>query len=352
MKALAVTRPVAVGELPGQLSEIEMPLPEPGPGEVRVRVLRATINIDDIHIAEGSFIGGIPTAPRPTLEAPLVPGTELAGLVDAVGPDVADLSRGQQVFGISRPKDRRGPWAGYTIAAREDLGLYTGDPNAIVGLPLSGSVVVDCLRAAGDLAGRRCLVIGASGGIGMLTVQALHASGAQVWAVGSASKAKQLRDAGADTVLDRHRVDFAQALQDGETQMDVVFDFVGGADTEARAFSVLKRGGSFITAVGPEAWIGSRRLSRVGLLRMFAGIAWRTLSSRLVRGRRYRLVSFKRVDFTGLQDRLIRHGIRIPVDSTIPLRRKPIIAALERVVAHRTTGRVVIEVDGVGSAQQ
>ncbi len=346
MKALGINAPIGSGDLPDHLRELELPLPEPGKGEIRIRVRATSINIDDIHIAEGTMIGGLPVTPKADANQPLVPGTDVAGIVDALGPGVQDIKVGARVLGVSRPSDPRGPWAEYCIVKAADVAEIPEDLafEAAAPLPLSGTVALNSIKSAGELRGKTCLVIGASGGIGTLCVQILNSMGAEVWTVNSSSKAALVKGLGAKRVLNRNVKPFDEQLREAGSKVDVVFDFVGGRDTERRALSILKPGGKFITAVGPVAWIGEEKLGAWKIAGMFAYVARRMLFSRVFGGPTYTMRSFNKVDFAGIREFLIETGNRAVVEAVVPLERDAIRGALKNVIAHKTAGRVVIDV--------
>src|ERR1700739_1211402 len=99
MRALGLTRRPMPGTLPDAIQMLEIAAPVPGSREVMGRVLASTINIDDIHVAERTFYGGIPIGARPSPDRPVTPGSDLAGIVTAVGTGVRSISVGDSVFG-------------------------------------------------------------------------------------------------------------------------------------------------------------------------------------------------------------------------------------------------------------
>src|SRR5581483_12151014 len=90
---------------------MEVAQPVPRAQEVLVKVHASTINIDDIHVAEGTFYGGIPIAKRPRPNRPVTPGSDLAGVVTAIGRKVGSLQVGEAVFGVQPPFRAEGAWA-------------------------------------------------------------------------------------------------------------------------------------------------------------------------------------------------------------------------------------------------
>ena len=66
MKAICITSRPKLGELANRVELKDLPLPEPGKNEIRIKVIASTINIDDVHIAEGTMFGGLPVSPKPS----------------------------------------------------------------------------------------------------------------------------------------------------------------------------------------------------------------------------------------------------------------------------------------------
>lgn len=199
---------------------------EPGRGEVRVRVEAAAIDHGTWHLMTGT-----PWMARPALglrrPRTRVPGRDLAGIVDAVGPDVEDLVLGDRVVGIAP-----GTLATTTIAARAKLAPAPRrlSPTEGAALPVSGLTALQAVDAARVRPGQRVLVIGASGGVGHYLVQLADHHGAEVTAVCSGAKADAVRDWGAKHVVDRHHEDPA----DLPHRFDVVFDIAGGRSLRER----------------------------------------------------------------------------------------------------------------------
>ena len=103
MRALAYTRPLEIGELSKELQMLDLPVPEPEEGQLLVRVRASCINIDDLHFAEGTFMGGLYPS-RASGDKPSIPGVDVAGTVEKLGPEVSGFTLGDEVFGIARSK--------------------------------------------------------------------------------------------------------------------------------------------------------------------------------------------------------------------------------------------------------
>ncbi|MFF0038888.1 NADP-dependent oxidoreductase [Streptomyces mirabilis] len=161
------------------LTLAEVPLPEPGEGQVRVRVKAAGVNPLDWKIRKGFLSGGVPLA------APTGTGTELSGVIDALGPGVTSRRVGQAVFGRSAD---RGAAAAFDLAAADEL---VGKPDWLsfeqaAALPVAAETAYRALRELGVGAGQSLLIHAAAGGVGLLAAQVARTWGVTV--IGTASE--------------------------------------------------------------------------------------------------------------------------------------------------------------------
>ncbi|BCJ40807.1 NADPH:quinone reductase [Actinoplanes ianthinogenes] len=224
---------------PEVLTLAEGPAPEPLPTEVLVRVHATGVNPVEAFIRSGAF---------PLLgEPPFVLGWEISGVVEHVVPGTGRFRVGDEVYGLPFFPRAAGGYAEYVAApsrmlARKPAGL---DHVHAAALPLVGLTAWQGLvEYAGVDKGQRVLIHGAGGGLGHVAVQIAKARGAYVIGTASAGKHAFVRGLGADEVIDHRRVDFTTAVQD----VDVVFDVIGG-DNGPRSLTVLRPGGTFVTAV-------------------------------------------------------------------------------------------------------
>lgn len=256
---------------PDVLDVLDLPLPQPGPGQVRVRVAAASVNPADWRLRAGQFRLFL------RLRLPFVPGCDLAGTVDAVGPDVDGLAVGDPVIAL-QPTRVAGAYAEHALVDAAHLapapeGLALGQAAA---LPLCGLTALQALTAAGLSSGDRLLVHGAAGGVGNLAVQIGTLLGAQVTAACSAAGREVVTRLGDVHVLDREHDDL------GATgPFDVVLD-AANALPFRRSRRLLRPGGTAVT-VNPFAarlapdWLaplrGRRRLRSVLVQPDAAGLA-------------------------------------------------------------------------------
>jgi NADPH:quinone reductase-like Zn-dependent oxidoreductase len=347
MRALGLTQRPSSGSLASALRWVEVPLPEPRKGEVQVRVVNAGLNRDDVHSAEGTVFGGLPTAPRPSLKRPRIPGLEFAGTIEAVGPGVQEHQVGDRVFGVVYGTSRIGAMAPFccTKASRVHRlpDHWTFDQGAA--MAFSGVVATLAVQSGGDPEGKRCLVVGASGNIGGLIVQALVAAGAkQVVGVCSGTNAKHVESLGANHVVDYTRVSWGDQLRADGAVFDAVYDCVGGRDTEVEALTVLEPDGHLLTLCGPMRFLGGERLSAVEITKALAYIARRMATSR-VRGPRYTLLSGTNPDWAAVQQWLLEPGVLPSIDRIYPYEREEVANAIGELTSNRSGGKLLVAVD-------
>lgn len=222
---------------PERLALRDVAAPTPGPGEVRIRVHRAGVNPVDWKVLSGGLRGLIPHV------LPIVPGWDVAGVVDALGPDVPELGVGDEVLSYAR-KDwvQQGTFAELVTVRAVDVARKPAGVSwdAAGALPLAGLTAERVLDAAGVGDGDTVLVHGASGGVGTLTVQLARLRGARVIGTGSPSGHDRLRALGAEPVAyGEGLVDAVRAL--APAGVDAVVDLVGGVLQQTLA--VLRDGG-------------------------------------------------------------------------------------------------------------
>jgi NADPH:quinone reductase-like Zn-dependent oxidoreductase len=229
----------------------DLDVPRVGDDDVLVRVRAAGLDRGVWHIMAGMPYAirlagyGVRSPKRPGL------GSELAGVVEAVGANVTELQPGAAVFGTSRAS-----FAEYALArpqklARMPANLTFEQAGAV---PVSAVTALQALRDCGRVeAGQRVLVIGASGGVGTFAVQIAKAFGADVTGVCSTGKVDLVRSIGADRVIDYTRDD----LTDGDERYDVVLD-IGGNRPLSQLRRLLTREGTlvFVGGEGGDRWTG------------------------------------------------------------------------------------------------
>jgi len=227
--------------------------PTAGQSQVLVRVHAAGVNGLDWKVREGYVRDAFP------LQLPTVLGIELAGIVEAVGPGVTTLRKGDRVMG---PRGGLGAYADLVAVDEANLNLI---PEALsfvdaAALPVASLAAWQSLHFAGPIqAGQRILVQGAAGGLGGFAVQYAHQAGAVVFATALDAHADYVRSLGADHVIAYDKEQFEASVSD----IDLVLDYVGG-DMLNRSWSVLAEDGVIVSTASPTI-LASTPTGRRGL---------------------------------------------------------------------------------------
>ena len=299
--------------------------PAIGEDEVLVCVHAASIHLGDWILMTGSpFIMRMATGLRRPKNR--VPGTDIAGTVEAVGSGVTQLRPGDEVFGWCA-----GAYAEYARASegqpiRKPANL-TFEQAAAVGV--SASTALQLLRDNGKVQpGQKVLINGASGGVGTFAVQIAKALGAEVTGVTSTKNVELVRSIGADHVIDYTRADFTS----GAERYDLILDNVGN-HSMARTRRALTSTGTLISNGGGHANGKLGRTIRAMLVSMF------------VRQQAGPSVKTQNHDDLVALKALVEAGAVTPVvDRSYPLPETP--KAIEHVAAGHARGTVVISVAG------
>jgi NADPH2:quinone reductase len=230
--------------------EQDVERPEPGAGEVLVRVVAAGTNpVDAKFRAEGDSIG---------LEAPIVLGADVSGVVEEVGPGVADFAPGDEVYytpEVFGPRSN-GAYAEYHVAgadivAKKPFSLSHEDAAAV---PLAGGTAYEALvRRLALRVGETILIHGGAGGVGSFAVQIAKAAGAHVIATAGPDNQEVLKELGADVAIDYQDQDAAEAAleETGGEGVEAVFDAVGGG-TIVDSIPATKPFGRLATILGAQ----------------------------------------------------------------------------------------------------
>jgi NADPH:quinone reductase-like Zn-dependent oxidoreductase len=296
-----------------RLEEVERPAPKDDEVLVRVHATTATRSDCGLRSAEyfvSRFFTGILRPKRGRV------GLEFAGEIESVGNAVTDLAVDDRVFGIGS-----GTNAEYVCVSESDAiahipqGITFEEAAAVADGGLSA---ISLLRSAGLQQDQRILVYGASGSIGVGTVQVAKHLGAHVTAVCNTKNVELVRSLGADDVIDYLKEDFTK---NGETY-DVVFDAVG-KQSFLRCRGSLKPGGTYITTD--------------------PGFLWHDAAVALVAKRaKLGIVRYTKPDILTLTG-LIEAGMyRAVIDRTYPL--EDVVEAHRYVETHQKTGNVVLTV--------
>ncbi|MFC8510234.1 NADP-dependent oxidoreductase [Streptomyces sp. NPDC057411] len=213
---------------PEELALVELPDPKVAPGEVLIRVVAAGVNPVDWKLAAGGL------DPLMVTHFPLIPGWDVAGVVERNGLDSTEFAPGDEVFGYIRKDSAE--HGSYAEKVSAQVRMLARKPRSLswaqtAGLPLAGLTALQAADRVGVGAGDTVLVHAAAGGVGSLGTQLALARGARV--IGTASPANHdfLRSLGAEPVAygpglaDRVR----ELAPDG---VDAALDFVGGESVD------------------------------------------------------------------------------------------------------------------------
>jgi NADPH:quinone reductase-like Zn-dependent oxidoreductase len=291
--------------------------------EVLVQVQAAAVGKGDWLTVQGlPYIArmryGLPRPKHP------VPGFDVAGHIEAVGTNVAQLQPGDAVFGWCD-----GSFAEYAAVPERQLARKPANLTfeQAAAVPISGFAALQALRDTGGVKpGQTVVIIGASGGVGSFAVQLAKAFGAEVTGVSSTNSLEMVRSIGADHVVDYTQQDFTRTGQ----RYDLILEMAGN-----RALADLRRAltpkGTLVLVGGSGGrwFMGTGRTVRAVLVSPLVGQRLRSFFSK-PRG----------ADLVVLQE-LIEAGKLTPViDRTFPLNETP--EAIRHVGEHSTQGKTVI----------
>jgi len=238
----------------GVLRVREVDDPPVGPDTVLIRARTTSINPVDWKIREGYLQGAYPH------HLPIIPGWDVAGVVEAVGPAVrTGVKPGDEVFAYVRRDDVAFGTAAELVPAPERT--VAPKPASLsfeeaAGLPLAGLTAYQSLVEALEIKpDERVLVHAASGGVGHFAVQIAKAQGARVIGTAGTDNLDYVRELGADEVLDYTAGPISEQLGSVGGQVDAVLDLVGGDALEDAPNQV--RGGSRIASIiDPDTVLG------------------------------------------------------------------------------------------------
>ncbi|WP_324761238.1 quinone oxidoreductase family protein [Haloarcula sp. GH36] len=207
----------------GDLSVLNVedrPVPAPDHGTVRVAVVAIGVNPIDAQIRNGTVSGD---------KLPTIPGSDFAGVVDAVGSGVSRFDIGDRIFGTGMDTDPRGTYTEYAVVPTDQCYHLPAGTTFQTGAAIA-HVGVTAWRALFDHAslspGHTCLIHGGSGGVGHVAVQLAAAAGVEVIATAGRDSARErVRELGATHVFDYERDDLRTAINERVPGgVDVVLD--------------------------------------------------------------------------------------------------------------------------------
>lgn len=295
---------------PDSVKYEDAPRPEPKENEALVRVIAAGVNPADPLIVSGKYAREFGT------HVPLIPGYDIAGIVEKTGSAVTTMKPGDAVYGYPL---MGGGWAEHCTVTEEEVApkpksLSFVDSSAV---PLAALTAWQSLvKTAGLTSGQTVLIHGGAGGVGHFAVQIAKARGARVIATASTHNQDFLKQLGVDVPIDYMTQKFEEIAKD----VDVVLDTVGH-DLPARTYDVVKKGGIICEIAGS---LSKAELEKRGI--RGAGIAVRPNAADLA-------------EITKLID---AGKIKPFVTEVLPL--SEAAKANEQAETHHTRGKIVLKV--------
>lgn len=306
-----------------ELSLVDVPDPQPGPDEIRVAVRAVSLNGSDAEFLSGKpLYARLAGLSRPRRRMRIL-GSDVAGVVDAVGAGVTDVAVGDEVYGDIF--DHFGGLAEKVCAPRP---RWVHKPSRLsfedaASLPQAGVMGWQGIEREGALAaGERVLIVGAGGGVGSFAVPLAKAVGAEVTAVDGPTKVEMLQALGADVVVDYMEDTYASPGDD----YDLVLDIAGRRSVLSLKRALAPRGRFLIVGGSLQNVLGAPALGLFARHHSLGILAW---------DRDPRLVE-------QLGARVVRGTLRPTLDTIVPLERAR--EGFARLLRGEAQGKVVVTV--------
>src|SRR5437667_6021718 len=288
----------------------EVPRPEPKENEALVRVIASGVNPADPLTLSGKYAREFGT------HLPLIPGYDIAGIVEKTGAKVTKLKAGDAIYGYPT---FGGGWADYVTVtegevAAKPVSLSFAEAAAVpTGALTAWQALVDVAKLHD---GQTILIHGGSGGVGSFAVQIAKVRGARVIATASTTNQDLLKQLGADVAIDYTKTKFEEIAKDVDAVLDPV-----GKETLARSYGVVKKGGIVMSLVArPDPAEFQKRGIRGPGIAVHPGTA----------------------DLAEIARLIDAGNIKRIVTQVLPLSNA--IAAQEQAATHHTRGKVVLRV--------
>jgi NADPH:quinone reductase-like Zn-dependent oxidoreductase len=294
---------------PEVLQYEDVPRPDPKANEILVRVHAAGVNPVDWKIREGIVPANLP----------MIMGIDFSGVVESVGGGVTKYRSGDPVFG--QVGDASGSYAEHALTMEAYVARKPDDLDDIrsAALPVAGLVAWQALFDTAKLsAGQTVLIHGAAGGVGSFAVQFAKWKGARVLGTASGDHAGQVRQLGADEVIDYRKKKFEDVVRD----VDVVLDTIGG-ETQERSWNVLKRGGVLVSLVQPPSAEKAAAREARGLIVYQKGNG---------------------EQLAAIADLVVKGKVKVNVETVLPLQEARKAQELSK--SGHSGGKIVLEVNG------
>ncbi|SDI98508.1 NADP-dependent oxidoreductase [Natribacillus halophilus] len=294
-----------------QLRLLEITEPELGRRDVLVEMYATSVNPIDFKIREGK---------RQNLDFPVIPGSDIAGIVIGKGPEVTRFSVGDRVF--ATPKQI--PGATYAEAVAIDETLLTRLPlqasfQEAAATPLAALTAWQNLNERIRIKkGDHLLIVGGGGGVGTFAIQIGKHLGATVTAIGGSDSQSLMKKLGADHVLNYRK----KSMLDRIDAADAVFDCVGG-EQQSQFFDIIKKDGCLVSiARQPD----KQAAERAGITAVFTSIS---TSGRLMKE---------------IRELIESNAIRPVITKVYPFTLEGVKEAHEQIESGHTKGKLVIKI--------
>jgi NADPH:quinone reductase-like Zn-dependent oxidoreductase len=287
-----------------------VPRPEPKENEALVRVIASGVNPADPLTLSGKYAREFGT------HLPLIPGYDIAGIVEKTGAKVTKLKAGDAIYGYST---FGGGWADYVtvtegeVAAKPASLSFTEAAAVPMGALTAWQALVDVAQLR---AGQTILIHGGSGGVGSFAVQIAKARRARVIATASTANQDLLKQLGADVAIDYTKTKFEEIAKDVDAVLDPV-----GKETLARSYGVVKKGGIIMSLVARPDLVELKK----------RGIRGAAIS-----------VHPDAEDLAEIADLIDAGKIKPVVTQVLPL--SEAIAAQQQAETHHTRGKLVLRI--------
>lgn len=227
---------------PEVLKYEDLPRPEPKDDEILVRVIAAGVNPVDGLIRSGKW------AKFFNITLPLVPGYDIAGVVEKTGGKIDKFKKGDAVYAYIN-LNKAGGYAEYALVTEKEAAPKPKSAGFVeaAAVPVVALTAWQALVDTAKLGPRQSILIhGGSGGVGSFAIQFAKLRGAKVFATASTRNQDLLKQLGADVAIDYTKQKFEDVAKD----VDVVLESVG-KETLARSYAVVKKGGILVSLIGP-----------------------------------------------------------------------------------------------------
>jgi NADPH:quinone reductase-like Zn-dependent oxidoreductase len=290
---------------PEVLKYEDVPRPQPKENEILVRVIAAGVNPVDTYVRSGKF--GTPTLP-------VIPGRDIAGIVEEIGPGVTKVKKGDAVYG----NVNNGGYAEYAVATEKNIAVKPSSLDFVqaAAVPVAARTAWNALIETAHLSvGQSVLIQGGSGGVGTFAIQIAKLRGAKVYATASTANQDLLKELGADVAIDYTNQKFEDVVKD----VDVVLE-AASKEILDRDCAVVKKGGFLISIVGPP---DAAKVQQDGIQAPpLVAAGWSSLP-----------------ELTKLFD---AKKLKVVVTQTLPLSEAE--KAHEQVGTHHTRGKIVLKI--------